>query len=270
MGACNTTDPTLDDASQLEGIQRCEDDNDCNGGTCCANRCENVSLSMRACGACGNACTAPTFCNGVTCAPFSFDALCNNNEIIVVHRDAKVVDGQNDDPAPDNDAADDIAVSLAEICNDLLPPSAVTPEDDVLDSPGTGPLTTGRGTLLIVAGGRVYSGIVEYLDDVDVTPVELVVGGDGDSFQIVARSQRKVVVSDRLTALGPTRDYIIGQAIYDATSGTQVLNVYGIFRGGTSMGAAYFAGLANQATAAGERWFVAKAENGSVTRLAGE
>ncbi len=268
--ACSTTDPTLENANELEGIQRCDADGDCGGRTCCDGRCEDVSLSMRACGACGNTCAAPTYCTGSRCAPFAFEAICSNDELRIVHRAAKLVDGENDDPAPDNQAADDLAVALADLCNNTLATATVIGEDDVLEGANAGPLATGRGTGLIVAGGRVFSGVIDYLDNADVTPVELVVGGDGDSFQLVVRSQRRVIVTDRLTALSPSRDYIIGQAIYDDTSGTQVLNVYGIFRGGTSMGAIYFAELAAQSSAVGERWFVAKAENGAVTRLAGE
>lgn len=268
--ACSTTDPTLENANDLEGIQRCSNDGDCDGGTCCNGRCEDISLSMRACGTCGNTCEAQTFCTGTTCAPFSFDALCGNAEILIVHREGKFVDGAQDDPSPDNDAGDAINAAFSDLCNNLTPPGAVVAEADILQGENEGPLTTGRGTLLIVAGGRVFSGVVNYLDNVDVTPVELVVGADGDSFQLVIRSQRRVIVADRLTNLSATRDFIIGQAVYDATSGTQVLNVYGIFRGGTAMGAQYFTTLAAQASTAGDRWFVAKSEDGTVTRLAGE
>ncbi len=268
--ACNTTDPTNGNTNDLEGFQRCSDDGDCNGKTCCNGRCEDISLSMRACGTCGNTCEAPTYCTGTTCAPFSFDALCNNGEILVVHREGKLVDGEQDDPGPDNEASDALGVALSDLCDNLTPPSAVIAEADVLEGKNEGPLTTGRGTLLVIGGGRVFSGVINYLDDVDVTPVELVIGADGDAFQLVVRSQRRVVAADRLTQLSASRDYIIGQAIYDATSGTQVLSVYGIFRGGTSMGAQYFTTLAAQASTAGERWFVARAEGGTVTRLAGE
>ena len=264
--ACSTT-PTFDD-DDLAGIDRCESDDDCDGRTCCTGRCEDLSLSMRACGSCGNSCTPASYCTGVQCAPFRVGTICENPEILVVHRQGKFVDGSTDDPGPDNLAADALAAALADVCGDTTPP-AVAPEEGFLQGENEGPLTTGRGTALIVAGGRVFSGIINYLDNADMTPVELVLGSDGVDFQLVSRSQRRVIVADRLSTLSDTHDYVIGQAIYDATSGTQVLNVYGIFRGGTTVGAQYFGNL-GQATTAGTRWFVAKIENGSVTRLAGE
>ena len=265
--ACSTTNPTQE-IDALEGIDRCESDDDCDGRTCCNRRCEDLSLSMRACGACGNACAASTYCSGTQCLPLRFNTVCDSPEILVVHREGKFVDGATDDPTADNLAADELGATLADLCGSP-PPVAVVPEAGLLEGENAGPLTTGRGTALVVAGGRAYSGIINYLDNTDNTPVELVLGSDGVGFQLVARSQRRVVVADRLSTLSDTRDYIIGQAIYDQTSGTQVLNVYGIFRGGTTVGAEYFAQLA-PATLAGQRWFVAQIDNGTVTRLAGE
>ncbi len=265
--ACSTTNPT-DEVDNLEGIVRCESDDDCDGRTCCSGRCEDLSLSNRACGACGNTCAASTYCTGTTCAPLRFDTVCDSAEILVVHREGKFVDGGTDDPTADNQAADELGAALADVCGSAKT-VAVVPEVEILEGQNEGPLNTGRGTALIVAGGRAYSGIINYLDDTDNTPVELVLGSDGIDFQLVSRSQRRVLVADRLSTLNDQHDYVIGQAIYDQTSGTQFLNVYGIFRGGTTQGAEYFAGLA-QSTVANQRWFVAQVDNGTVTRLAGE
>ena len=49
-----------------------------------------------------------------------------------------------------------------------------------------------------------------------------------------------------------------------------MLNVYGILQTGTVKGADYFASLIAQAGFGTNLWFIAKVENGEVTRLAGQ
>jgi hypothetical protein len=260
--ACGGSDPVVP-----EEPTGCQTDADCDVGVCCDTHCEDLTVSMRACGACGVACGDNDFCTGTECASFSFSALCANTSIRIVQRDAKAIAGQTDDPSIDNDAAVSLGNSLATLCSASAPDSVN--ETAILQSENSGPLTTGHDDLLIVAGGRVYSYVMDYLDNADVTPVELVVAANGNDFQLVSRSERRVIVLDKITNLSETRDYIVGQAIYDATSGTQILNVYGIFRAGTTTGADYFANLIGQPATSGQRWFVAKLEDGTLTRLAG-
>lgn len=245
----------------------CTVQGDCESGQCCDNRCENFSVSMRACGGCGNACNDGDYCTGTSCEIMTFGTLCNNGSARVVQRDAKAVDGQPDDPTADNEAAATLGTSLSTMCHGLAP--ATTTEDAVLQEDKNKGLNTSHGDLLVVAGGSVYSSVIAYLDEADVTPVEMVLGANG-AFQLVSRSQRRVLAADNLQNLSATRDYIVGQAIYDSTSGTQILNVYGIFKGGTTAGATYFSKLAGQSQTSGQRWFVAKTEGGTLTRLAGE
>ncbi|MBC7792291.1 MAG: hypothetical protein H7Z43_01170, partial [Clostridia bacterium] len=133
------------------------------------------------------ACNVDEFCTGTACAPTDFRSLCDSTDFRTVHRETKQVDNQVDDPSIDNDAADSLAQAFRTFCGAQAPVSFVSAEADII-APG-GRLATVRGTTLIVAGGRVYSAVIDYLDNEDVTPVELVVTGN-DTFQLVARSQR--------------------------------------------------------------------------------
>ena len=265
--ACGDSDsagPTPDEEDAL----RCESTNDCEAGlTCCNFHCDDVQLSVRSCGACGATCTVAEYCDGSACLDLDIRALCAAADFTVVHRAEKDVDGQPDDPSLDNQASDDVADAFHTFCGGSTPaPVPMNEADLYIRDSG---LVTGRGTTLIVAGGRVYSDVIAYLDDTDVTPVELIVTAES-TFQLVARSERRVIVEDSLTALNENRDYIVGQAVYDEKSGTWVLNVYGIFQPGTQAAAAYFSDQIQNASFGARRWFIARYENGTITQLAGE
>lgn len=268
--ACGSSDDPEDGAVQItdtDVIVRCGDAGACDDGlTCCASRCEDLTVSMRACGACGVACDpVDEYCTGATCASVNFDSLCASAEYRVVHRQQKNnVEGEIDDPTLDNTAANAIATAFAASCG-VDAPTPVVVEEASVATP-RGPLTTTRGTTVIVAGGRIYSDVVAYLDDVDVTPVELVVH-DYD-FQLVARAERRVVVQDSLSQLDADHDYLVGQAIYDATGGAFILDIYGIFQPGTQQAVAYFTAQLGDVAFGTTRWFIARYENGTVTLLA--
>ncbi len=268
---CGNNNPSQGQSTDESGTEQpCNSDKDCNdGAACCSGQCEDLGLSNDACGACGVQCTANQYCTGTACVANTFSALCGNANFKVIHRGAKSVSGTTDDPSTDNAAADSLATSLGTLCGPTSPTAVVTAETDVLANSTAGPLTTGRGTTMIVSGGRIYSYIIDYMDDQDVTPVELVVTTN-DNFQIVSRSERKVIVQDSLDNLNENLDYVVGQSIYDATSGTQLLNVYGIMITGTTTGVAYFAQQVAQAGFGSTFWFVGKVQNGTVTRLDGQ
>jgi Stigma-specific protein, Stig1 len=192
------------------------------GWDCCAGRCTEPTLDPAHCGQCTTTCTASQFCGLGQCRAPSFENLCRQATLWVVH-----------DPYPaDNAVGDAMAAALASTCG--LTAATFDGGSGVQD-PLTGePLQL--GTVLVTPGGTFGQTMVGWLQANRVAPVVAPI--DGPTMQYT-HPDGGVIASAPWTALNGSHDIVVVQLIR-APGGALVLNGYGVFAQGTTAAGWYF------------------------------
>jgi hypothetical protein len=217
---------------------------------CCSQRCANLLVDSRNCGACGKACGGGQFCGltacsdsgeggaaGATGAESGSCVECHDTTLANVCSVAKVtvILDTSKNPSDGNRVPGRaIGAALRDIC--LPKPLLAEAEQDSVEALN---ITTGRpvsdsSELLVVAGGPFYQSLEGYLEDQHITPLYLSFTGEVTEFR---RTATKEVVASLPTAGDhDSHDIFIIQFARDPASGSLVLNAQGFWLSGTVAG----------------------------------
>lgn len=219
-GADSGADP---DATPCTDAGTCLD----HASTCCAGYCVDTHTDPRNCGACGVACTASQFCNGVACWALVLDNACRNATATVVL----------DSLPSDDDAGASIGAALA-TCVPAVAVAAVAQNAGPLE-PVTNRPVTGVGNSFVAGGGPFAQLGLQYMNAQSLMPVYVAAYGGGTVLAFETRDGG-TVVSTPLSAVTPTHDYFVVMVATEPASGTLLLTAYGMLSGGTSAAAWWF------------------------------
>jgi hypothetical protein len=210
----------------------------CDAGTCCSGRCVDLARDDAHCGACGNLCTATSFCDGVACRPTLVANLCEPSSVVVV------LDGLGDD--------DDAGARLATLLSTCAPPVPTTfvPAADAgaYFDVATGEPWVHGGAALGLMGGPFGQKMVGWLERTGATQVRFAATATDVLF---VRQDGGVVAQAPFALSNASHDWFVLELVKDPQRGSASLVSFGFGGAGTAAGA-YF--LANQVWPTRSAW----------------
>jgi hypothetical protein len=218
------------------------------GMICCSERCSDLLIDSKNCGACGNACGAGQFCGLTTCADTGEGGAsgaesgscveCHDTTLANLCSVAKVTVILDSTKNPsDGNRVPGRAIGTALRDNCLPRPMLSEAEQDSVEALN---ITTGRpvsnsSELLVVAGGPFFQNLQGYLETQRITPLY---GSHNNEVTEFRRAKTdEVVISLPLAGDHDSHDLFIIQFTRDPASGSLVLNVQGFWLSGTVAGA---------------------------------
>ncbi|HKO48056.1 MAG TPA: hypothetical protein VJV79_10050 [Polyangiaceae bacterium] len=227
-------------------------DSGCGGGlTCCTQRCSDLKVDSRNCGACGNSCAAGQFCGLTACAgsgeggaggvggaesgscvechDTTLANLCSVAKVTVILDSSKNTSDGNRVPGRA------VGAALRDHC--LPMPQLAEAEQDSVEALN---ITTGRpvsdsSELLVVAGGPFFQNLVGYLESQKITP--LYVHSTSEVTEFRKTATKEIVASLPTAGDHDSHDIFIIQFMRDPASGSLILNEQGFWLSGTVAGA---------------------------------
>jgi len=213
----------------------------CEGGqVCCSQRCSDLRVDSRNCGACGNACDSGQFCGLTACAGAGADSCvtCHDTALASVCSVAKVtviLDSTKNTSDGNRVPGRAIGAALRDIC--VPKPVLSEAEQDSVEALN---ITTGRpvsdsSELLVVAGGPFFQSVEGYLEAQKIAPLYWVAKSDVTEYRKTATNE--LVVSLPIAGDHDSHDFFIIQFMHDPASGSLILNEQGFWLSGTVAGA---------------------------------
>lgn len=244
---CSSGECTAACGAQEEGERA-----SCNRGlTCCSERCSDLTVDSKNCGACGKSCGSGQFCGRaacdtsgaggeggqgatgsdscVECHDTTLASVCSVSKVTVILDTSKNESDGNRVPGRALGAA------LQEKC----PTSPVLTEAEQ-DSVEALNIMTGRpvsdsSELLVVAGGPFFQNLEGYLESQKITPLYWT--HDSKQTEYRKNGTNEVVVSLPIDGDHDSHDIFIIQFTRDPASGSLILNFQGFWLSGTVAGA---------------------------------
>lgn len=220
---------------------------------CCSERCSNLAVDSKNCGACGNSCAQGQFCGRTSCAApvggeggaagagpeaascvvncldATFSNVCSVAKVTVILDSNKNTSDGNRVPGRA------IGAALRDNC-----PTRPTLSEAEQDSVEALNITTGRpvsdsSELLVVAGGPFFQNLEGYLEDKKIMPLYWTYNSEVTEYRSSATQQ--VVASLPIAGDHDSHDLFIIQFTRDPASGSLILNEQGFWLSGTVAGA---------------------------------
>jgi len=215
---------------------------------CCSERCSDLTVDSRNCGACGKACASGQFCGRTACdsngeggaggAESETCVECHDTTLAGVCSVAKVtviLDTNKNSSDGNRVPGRAIGAALRDACP--TKPALAEAEQDSVEALN---ITTGRpvsdsSELLVVAGGPFYQNLEGYLEEQKITPLYWTYDNETSAYR--RAGTKEAIVSLPISGDHDSHDFFIVQFTRDPASGSLILNVQGFWLSGTVAGA---------------------------------